>query len=88
MKEHEVPNMYVRTVENTYEEAMIHANSSGCVTGMITCRGGLHQGFTPVRHYNVLDVLGSVIKEHTLGECCLKKTYRYVVPEDGVWKGR
>ena len=68
LREHGVPEKHVRLVKDTYEDARTQVKTSIGLTGKITVRVGLHQGFSlsPYLFDMILDVMGRGIKEQPL----------------------
>ena len=66
LREHGVPEKYVRLVKGTYEDARTQVKTSIGVTDKIMVRVGLHQGssLSPYLFDMILDVKGRGIKEH------------------------
>ena len=68
LREHGVPEKYVRLVKYSYEDARTQVMNSIGVAGKITVRVGLHQGssLSPYLFDMILDVIGRGIKEQPL----------------------
>ena len=83
LREHGVPEKYVRLVKSMYEDA--RTQSIG-VTGKITVRVGLHRGssMSPYLLDMVLDVMGRASKSSLVGVCCLQTILCYAVLEESM----
>ena len=84
LREHGVPEKYVRLGKDTYEDAPTQVNTSIGLTGKITVRVGLHQGssLSPYLFDMILDVMGRGIIEQPRGVCSLQTMLCCAVLED------
>ena len=73
LREHGVPEKYVRLVKDTYDDVRTKVNTCTGDTGKIPVRVGLHQGSSrsPYLFDIILDVVGRGIKEQPPLVCVL-----------------